>query len=45
MRLSKKIEENTTFAEPIFTSEKIKEVFTEISTNPLYATNMKKLKY
>ena len=45
MRLSKKIEENTTFAEPIFTSEKITEVFTEISTNPKYSLNMKRLKY
>lgn len=45
LRMEDSYEAGLTFKEPIFTSQKIKEVFTEVSTNPKYAANMKRLKY
>jgi len=44
MRVSKKIDDNLTFKEPIFDSKKITEVFNEVLKNPMYRQNMQKLK-
>ena len=44
-RQQKKMSDMLTFKEPIFTAQKIKEVFTEILNDPKYVNNMKKLKF